>query len=50
MSSILPVIEKYFEKHKKSKKAFSDSDIMVQAFIKYASSRSPKSGKFVIAK
>jgi hypothetical protein len=50
MKSVIPVIEKYFESHKKSKKEFSDSTIMLQSFIKYASSRSPNSGNFVIAK
>ena len=50
MASIIPVIEKYFTTHSKSKKIFSDSTLMVQAFVKYASSRSPQSGKFVIAK
>ena len=50
MASIIPVIENYFTKHSKSKKIFSDSTLMLHAFVKYASSRSPQSGKFVIAK
>jgi len=49
---ILPIIEDYFNTNKKpkTKNSFSDSTMMVQSFIKYASSRSPQSGKFVIAK
>ena len=52
MDKILPVIEDYFKTNKKpkTKNSFSDSTMMVQSFIKYASSRSPMSGKFVIAK
>ena len=53
MSKILPIIEKYFNNptHKKAKKnTLSDSTMMIQAFVKYASSRSPDSGQFVIAK
>jgi hypothetical protein len=53
MSKILPIIEKYFNnpEHTKAKKnALSDSTMMIQAFVKYASSRSPDSGQFVIAK
>ena len=52
MAKIIPVIDDYFKTHKrpKTKDSFSDSTMMVQAFIKYASSRSPMSGKFVIAK
>ena len=50
--NINPVIEDYFDTNKKPKtpKSFSDSTMMIQSFIKYASSRSPQSGKFVIAK
>jgi hypothetical protein len=50
--NINPVIEDYFDTNKtpKTTKSFSDSTMMVQSFIKYASSRSPQSGKFVIAK
>jgi len=49
---IIPVIEDYFKTNKEPKttKSFSDSTMMIQSFIKYASSRSPQSGKFVIAK
>ena len=49
---IIPVIEDYFDTNKKPKttKSFSDSTMMIQSVIKYASSRSPQSGKFVIAK
>lgn len=50
MDKIIPVIDKYFTNNKKTKTTFSDSTLMVQSFIKYASSRSPQSGKFVIAK
>ena len=52
MDKILPVIEDYFKTNKKpkTKNSFSDSTMMVQSFIKYASSRSPMSGKYVIAK
>ena len=52
MDKIIPVIENYFKTNKKpkTKNSFSDSTMMVQSFIKYASSRSPMSGKFVIAK
>ncbi len=50
--NINPVIEDYFDTNKKPKtpKSFSDSTMMIQSVIKYASSRSPQSGKFVIAK
>ncbi|MDP7196782.1 MAG: hypothetical protein QF864_11410 [SAR202 cluster bacterium] len=50
--NINPVIEDYFDTNKtpKTTKSFSDSTMMIQSFIKYASSRSPQSGKFVIAK
>ena len=52
MDKILPVIDDYFNKNnkKKNKNSFSDSTMMVQTFIKYASSRSSMSGKFIIAK
>jgi hypothetical protein len=52
MDKIIPVIDDYFNKNnkKKNKNSFSDSTMMIQTFIKYASSRSPLSGKFVIAK
>ena len=52
MAKFIPVIDNYFKTNKKpkTKNSFSDSTMMVQSFIKYASSRSPMSGKFVIAK
>ena len=52
MAKIIPVIDNYFKTNKKpkTKNSFSDSTMMVQSFIKYASSRSPMSGKYVIAK
>ena len=52
MDKIIPVIDNFFKTNKKpkTKNSFSDSTMMVQSFIKYASSRSPMSGKFVIAK
>jgi hypothetical protein len=52
MNKILPIIDKYFKSNTraKGKNSLSDSTMMIQAFVKYASSRSPNSGKFVIAK
>ena len=53
MSKIIPIIENYFNnpKHTEAKKnSLSDSTMMIQAFVKYATSRSPDSGQFVIAK
>lgn len=53
MDTILPILEKWFNTNGTGKKltdTFDDSSDLLREFIKYASSRSPKSGRFVIAK
>jgi len=49
-NSIMPVIYKWFKKNETDKKNKKLNDKMVQAFIEYTSSRTIKSGKFIIAK
>tara|TARA_Y100000296_G_C5146652_1_gene244087 strand:+ start:28 stop:1452 length:1425 start_codon:yes stop_codon:yes gene_type:complete len=47
---IYPVLENWFVFNSVSAQKLAFSNILLKRFIEYASSRSPKSGKFVIAK
>jgi len=49
-NSIMPVVYKWFKKNETDKKNKKLNDKMIQAFNEYTSSRTIKSGKFVIAK
>ena len=49
-NAIMPVLYKFFKKNENNKKTKRINDKIIQAFVAYTSSRTPKSGKFVIAK
>jgi hypothetical protein len=49
-NAIMPVIYKWFKANEKDKKRQVLNDKVVQKFIEYTSSRTEKSGRFVIAK
>lgn len=49
-NAIMPILYKFFKSNENNKKTKRINDKIIQAFVAYTSSRTPKSGKFVIAK
>ena len=49
LNRVMPLLYEYFKSNESGKKKRLNTKL-IQKFIEYASSRSPQSGKFVIAK
>lgn len=49
-NNIMPILYQWFKQNEGNKKTKKLNDKFLQKFVEYTSSRSPKSGKFVIAK
>ena len=49
-NNIMPILYQWFKQNEGNKKTTKLNDKFLQKFVEYTSSRSPKSGKFVIAK
>ena len=46
----MPILYQWFKQNEGNKKTTKLNDKFLQKFVEYTSSRSPQSGKFVIAK